>query len=85
MSDIVPTGLTRYYSVVRRDGKEVPEPVYRVADVDAMLDAFWGQLAAGWDIEAREVFEREAATNGFRWAICQALHHTWKRDVHKLG
>jgi hypothetical protein len=85
--------LTRYYvsndgslvSVARHIPTEYTRAVYLAADVDAMLEAFFTQLASGWDIEPREVFEREAPTNGFRWPICQALHHTWKRDVKEAA
>lgn len=44
------------------------------------IDASWRAIENSYDIETREYFERHAPTNGFKWALCQAVHHLWKRD-----
>jgi hypothetical protein len=46
----------------------------------AELDAAWKAIERGYEIEAREYFEREAPHNGFKYPLAQAIHHIWKRD-----
>lgn len=52
-------------------------------DPDALkeeIDATWFYIERGYDIEPRAYFEKEAPTNGFKFALAQAIHHVWKRD-----
>lgn len=47
----------------------------------AEIDAAWFAIEHGWDIEPRAHFEKEAPKNGFEFALAQAVHHMWKREV----
>lgn len=47
----------------------------------AEIDAAWQMIEHGWDIEDRAYFERESKTNGFKYALAQAVHHMWKRRI----
>ncbi len=50
-------------------------------DAEAEINAAWQMIEQGWDIESREELERQAATNGFKFGLAQAVHHMWKRCV----
>lgn len=45
------------------------------------IEATWTAIENGFDIEPRAYFEKEAPTNGFRFALVQAMHYLWKRDA----
>lgn len=49
------------------------------------IEAAWGYIERGYDIEERAYFEREAPRNGFDHPLVQALHHIWKRDPKVAG
>ncbi len=53
----------------------------RANRLQAEIDAAWQMIEQGWDIESREELERQAATNGFKFGLAQAVHHMWKRCV----
>jgi hypothetical protein len=45
------------------------------------VEGFWQYVEAGWDIEPREFFEREARPMGFKGPLQMAAHHMWKRET----
>lgn len=45
------------------------------------IEAAWKMIEQCYHLEPREVIEREAKTNGFRFGLVQAIFSLWKREA----
>jgi hypothetical protein len=84
--DWVPHGYYQHLSPEQADEGEwvkyedVAALALELARVKQEIEAAWRDIKAGYDIEDRAYFEREAPRNGFGYPLVQALHHIWKRN-----
>jgi hypothetical protein len=51
-----------------------------IALLKAEIEAAWFGIEHAFDIESRELIERESKTNGFKFGLAQAVHTIWKRE-----
>jgi len=52
----------------------------RLRELEAEREEVWKGLYQSYELEPREVIERESKTNGFKYPLVQAIHTIWKRE-----